>query len=194
MWPALPFRLIDHMHKLKGKYWILATVSQRTEDATGQPHSPLLFLHHVMVIQKLVVALIAPVTVHALGKEATESKSYQLPPSHSADWDVSLPVKHIKNDFKSDLTQWASHLEDTIKSCAYSSQGASWPSFDSLIEINSLGHLNAAVAWATLDCKVIWPYIDQHPMQETDLDGGYYTQSVATVDLQMVKACYCLMD
>ncbi|RKO91227.1 nuclease Le1, partial [Blyttiomyces helicus] len=115
-----------------------------------------------------------------------------------ATWDVSIPVKRINNDFNGDLTQWASHLSDEIKSGAYSSQAASWLSSGSLTETNSLGNLNAAVAWATdankFDCSVVWPYIDQNPMPDTDLGGDYYTASIPTVEIQIAKAGYRLAD
>ncbi|RKO89814.1 hypothetical protein BDK51DRAFT_28168 [Blyttiomyces helicus] len=109
-------------------------------------------------------------------------------------WDVCIPIKRIKNDLKGDLTQWASHLADEIKFGAFSSQAASWLSSNSLTETNSLCHLNAAVAWAThantFNCKVVWPYINGHLMPETDLSGDYFSQIVATVDLQIAKAGY----
>ncbi|RKO88359.1 S1/P1 nuclease-domain-containing protein [Blyttiomyces helicus] len=107
-------------------------------------------------------------------------------------WDVCILVKRIKNDFKGNLTQWVSHLANEIKFDAHSSQAASWISSDSLTKTNSLGHLNASVAWATsantFDCKVVWRHINRQPMPETKLSGDYYTQSVATVHLQIAKA------
>ncbi|KAL2916824.1 hypothetical protein HK105_203603 [Polyrhizophydium stewartii] len=111
-------------------------------------------------------------------------------------WDTKIPEKRIKNNFSNDKSSYASSIVSRIQTGTYKSAAPSWISKYGVASKNSNGNSLAAIDWAVdadaFDCSVVWPAYDANPSQ--DFGSTYYSNSFATVDIQIAKAGYRLAD